>query len=197
MRLPQLHPDELDAEQRALYDLLTANGRVVPSAHDDADGVRMVDDEGRMEGPFNAWLTHAGIGWAVQETSRRLRFDGVLTLRIREIVILIVAASERSDYEWGAHAPIARTLGITDGAIDAIVAQAPVEFDDPAEDAAASLARVLVATGDADDATFERAQRALGDRGVVEVSTTVGFYQLIAQQLRLFRVPAPAGPWPS
>jgi 4-carboxymuconolactone decarboxylase len=197
MRLHQLHPDELDAEQRALYDLLTADGRVAPRDDDDPGGVRMVDGEGRMEGPFNAWLTHPGIGWAVQETSRRLRFDGVLTLRIREIVILIVAAFERSDYEWGAHAPIARTLGITDAEIDAISTGTPVEFADPAEGAAASLARALVATGDADDATYERAQRDLGDPGVVEVSTTVGFYQLIAQQLRLFRVPAPAGPWPS
>ena len=195
MRLHQLHPDELDTEQRALYDILTAESRVVPRENDDPGGVRMVDGQGRMEGPFNAWITHAGIGWAVQETSRRLRFDGVLTVRIREIVILIVAASEQSDYEWGAHAPIARSLGITDAEIDAIAAQTSVEFADPAENAAALLARTLVATGDADDATYESAQHALRDRGVIEVSTTVGFYQLIAQQLRLFRVPAPAGPW--
>ena len=197
MRLHQLRPEELDPEQRALYDLLTADGRMVPRDTDDATGVRMVDGEGRMVGPFNAWLTHAGIGWAVQEVSRRLRFDGVLTLRIREIVILIVAASEQSDYEWGAHAPIARTLGIADAEVDAIATQSPIEFDEPAEAAAAALARALVATGDADDATYERARRTLGDAGVVEVSTTVGFYQLIAQQLRLFRVSAPAGPWPS
>ena len=129
--------------------------------------------------------------------SRRLRFEGELTTRIREIVILIVAASEHSDYEWGAHAPIARSLGIADAEIDAIALQLPAEFDDPAEHDAARFARVLVTTGDADDATYERAQRILGDTGVIEVSTTVGFYQLIAQQLRLFRVPAPVGPWRS
>ncbi len=197
MRLHHLRPDELDAEQQALYDLLTADGRMVQRGTDDATGVRMVDGEGRMEGPFNAWLTHPGIGWAVQEMSRRLRFDGVLTVRIREIVILIVAASEHSDYEWAAHAPIARTLGIADADVDAMATQSSVEFDDPAEAAAAALARAVVTTGDADDATYERAQRMLGDAGVIEVSTTVGFYQLIAQQLRLFRVPAPAGPWPA
>ena len=160
-------------------------------------GVTMVDSEGRMEGPFNAWLSHPGLGWAVQETSRRLRFEGVLSPRIREISILIVAASQRSDYEWGAHATIARTLGITDGEIDAIAAQSPVAFDDPAENATAALVLSLVTSGDADDPTYERAQQALGDEGVIEVSTTVGVYQLLAQQLRLFRVPAPPGPWPS
>jgi len=76
MRLHQLRPEELDAEQRALYDLLTADGRMVQGATH-LSGVQMVDAEGRMEGPFNAWLTHAGIGWAAQEMSRRLRFDGV------------------------------------------------------------------------------------------------------------------------
>jgi 4-carboxymuconolactone decarboxylase len=194
MRLHQLRPEDLDSEQRALYDLLTTDGRMAQGAAD-STGVQMVDAEGRMEGPFNAWLTHAGMGWAAQELSRRLRFDGVLTLRIREIVILIVAASQRSDYEWGAHAPIARALGITDTEIDAIAARSPVHFDDPVEDAAAALAGSLVSSGDADDVTYERAQRALSDAGVIEVSTTVGFYQLIAQQLRLFRVSAPAGPW--
>jgi alkylhydroperoxidase family enzyme len=150
-----------------------------------------------MEGPFNAWLSHPGIGWAVQETSRRLRFEGVLSARIREITILIVAASQRSEYEWAAHATIARTLGITESHIHAFAAQSPVPFDDPAEDAAAALVRSLVTSGDADDPTYERAQEALGDDGVIEVSTTVGVYQLLAQQLRLFRVPAPPGPWPS
>jgi len=194
VRLHHLHPDELDADQRALYDLLTDDGRMV-QASTDRDGARMLDDEGRMEGPFNAWLTHADIGWAVQEASRRLRFEGVLTLRIREIVILIVGASQQSDYEWAAHAPIAGTLGITDAQIAKIAAGEPAEFDDPTEAAAAGLAYALVTTGDADDDTYERARLALGDTGVIEVSTTVGFYQLIAQQLRLFRVPAPAGPW--
>ena len=194
MRLHHLHPDELDADQQALYDLLTDDGRMV-QASTDRDGARMLDDQGRMEGPFNAWLTHADIGWAVQEASRRLRFEGVLTLRIREIVILIVAASQQSDYEWAAHAPIAGTLGITDSQIATIAAGESAEFDDSAEAAAAGLAYALVTIGDADDDTYERARLALGDTGVIEVSTTVGFYQLIAQQLRLFRVPAPAGPW--
>jgi 4-carboxymuconolactone decarboxylase len=52
-----------------------------------------------------------------------------------------------------------------------------------------------VDTGDADDGTFDHARGVLGDAGVVEVSTTVGIYQLLAQQMRLFRVPSPPGPW--
>jgi 4-carboxymuconolactone decarboxylase len=193
VRLHHFRPDELDATQRALYDTLTSGSRTqVPFSRPD---VRMADAEGRLQGPFNAMLHHPGLGDALQEVSRRLRFEGVLTDRAREIVILIVAASEQSDFEWVAHAAIATTLGISEGDIDALGRRQPVSFEDQAEDAAAALARSLVDTGDADDRTFDHARGVLGDAGVVEVSTTVGIYQLLAQQMRLFRVPSPPGPW--
>jgi 4-carboxymuconolactone decarboxylase len=155
----------------------------------------MTDAEGRLQGPFNALLHHPALGMAVQEVSRRLRFDGVLPGRARELVILVVAASQRSDFEWAAHAPIARALGVAEEDVAAIARGIVPELTDPVERAAAVLAGELVATGDVADATWERVQHVLGDAGVVEVSTTVGIYQLIAQQLRVFRVPAPAGPW--
>ena len=194
MRLDHLRPDDLDPDQRALYDVLTTKGRVVQDTNVDT-GVRMVDAEGRMHGPFNAMLHNPSIGWALQEVSRRLRFDGVLTARAREIIILVVAASQQSDYEWAAHEVIARSLGITDDEIDGFASGGRVTFADPVEDAASELACSLVATGDADDDVYARAHAALGDAGIVEAATTVGFYQLLAQQMRLFRVPAPVGPW--
>jgi 4-carboxymuconolactone decarboxylase len=193
MRLQHLRPDELDREQRELYDVLTDGQRIVVPF--DRDDVRMTDSEGRLQGPFNAMLHHPRLGFALQEVSRRLRFDGVLSSRIRELVILVVAASERSDFEWAAHAAIASSVGISAEQIDQLAAGDDVQLDDTVESAAVNLARALVGTGDADDDTYEHARVALGDAGVVEVSTTVGIYQLLAQQMRLFRVPSPPGPW--
>jgi len=194
MRLHHLRPDELDADQQALYEVLTEGPRkaVDPSV---PVAVRMADAEGRLQGPFNALLHHPALGMAVQEVSRRLRFEGVLPGRAREVVILVVAASQRSDFEWSAHAPIARALGISEDAVATLARGIVPELTDPVERAAAELAAELVATGDVGDTTWDRVQPVLGDAGVVEVSTTVGIYQLIAQQLRVFRVPAPAGPW--
>jgi 4-carboxymuconolactone decarboxylase len=130
MRLRHLHPDELDADQRALYDVLTTGPRrQAPS------GVRfdvgLVGENGRLQGPFNAFLHHPRLGTAVQEVSRLLRFEGVLTARAREIVILVVAASQRSDFEWAAHAAIAVSVGVDAAAVAAIARGEPVAFDDP------------------------------------------------------------------
>ena len=79
--------------------------------------------------------------------------------------------------------------------IEAMAAELTVEFEDPRDEAAAQLARCIVNHGDVDDDTYIRVQPELGDDGIFEVSTTVGIYQLIAQQLRVFRVEAPRGPW--
>lgn len=194
MRLPHLKPSDLDDDQRRLYDALTTGPR--RAVHDALPAaVQMTDDEGRLQGPFNAMLMHPRLGFALQELSRQLRFDGHLSVRTREIVILTVAASEQSDFEWAAHAAIAERAGVRTEDIEAMAAELTVEFEDPRDEAAAQLALCIVNHGDVDDDTYMRVQPELGDDGIFEVSTTVGIYQLIAQQLRVFRVDAPPGPW--
>ena len=194
MRQHHLHPDELTDEQRSLYDVLTTGPR--QQVHGSLDpAVRMADAQGRLQGPFNGFLFHPRLGMAVQEVSRILRFDGLLSGRAREIAILVVAASQRSDFEWAAHAAIARSLGLDDPEIDAIARREPLSFADADEDAVARLALALATTGDVDDTTYAETAAVLGDARVFEVATTVGMYQLIAMQLRMFRVPAPSGPW--
>lgn len=194
MRIEHFRPDGLDAEQRRLYDTLTTGQR--RAVHDTLPAaVHMTDAEGRLQGPFNAMLVHPGLGTALQEVSRRLRFEGHLPARTREIVILVVAAAEQSDFEWAAHAPIAASVGVDEQVVEGLGAGIVPDFDDLYDRAAAHLASALVNSGDVDDATFAAVQPVLGDDGVFEVSTTVGIYRLIAQQLRLFRVPAPPGPW--
>ena len=200
MRLPHLRPDELDAEQRALYDTINQGPR--RSAHQGLRSpVGLVDDDGRLQGPFNAMLFHPEIGTAVQELGRALRFAGKLPPRAREIAILIVAASEQSDFEWAAHAAIGAYLGLTAAEMIACVSGAgascanEVEFPDPVEAAVARAARALVTEGDLDDDHYRDAEQTLGTALLFELSTLVGVYRALALQMRLFRVPGPPGPW--
>lgn len=165
-------------------------------AHSALDpALQLTDAEGRLQGPFNTFLVHPRLGMALQEISRLLRFDGLLGARVREIVILIVAASQRSNFEWAAHEAIARSIGVTDAEIAALAREEPISFVDLAEHAAARLARSLVTSGDVDDELYAQAQAALGDAGLFEVSTVVGIYRLVATQLATFRIAAPPGPW--
>ena len=196
MRLAHLRPDELTAEQQQLYDTINQGPR--RAAHPGlVSPVGIVDEEGRLQGPFNAMLFHPVVGMALQELGRVLRFSGQLPPRAREIAILIVATSERSDFEWAAHAAIGAHLGLSTEAIAALARSDVVEFEDHVEQVVARATRALVATGDLDDETYRASEAALGVAGVLELSTLIGFYRTLALQMRMFRVPGPPGPWVS
>jgi 4-carboxymuconolactone decarboxylase len=194
MRLPHLTPDELRGDQRHLYDTINQGPR--RTAHPGlVSPVGLLDSQGRLQGPFNAMLFHPAIGMALQELGRALRFSGTLPARAREIAILIVAASEQSDFEWAAHAAIGGHLGVSDAELDALARATAIDFADPVEQAVARATRTLVATGDLADDGYAATRAVIGDTGLVELASLIGLYRMLALQMRLFRVPAPSGPW--
>jgi len=194
MRLPHLTPDEMTPEQRQVYETIIGGPR--RAAHQSLpSGSGLTDADGRLIGPFNAMVLHPAVGITLQDVGRALRFDGLLTPRAREIVILATAADEQSDFEWGAHAAIAAGLGFSDRDLDAFARQDDVALGDPYEQAVYHFARAIIDTGDAGDAQYAAAHAVLGDAHLIEVTTIVGFYRLLAQMMRVFRVPGPKGPW--
>jgi 4-carboxymuconolactone decarboxylase len=60
------------------------------------------------------------------------------------------------------------------------------------EEAALDLARRLTSGRSVTDEEFHRLRTALGEGGLIEVSTLVGYYTTLAMQLALFDVSAPS-----
>ena len=112
---------------------------------------------------------------------------------LSELAILRVGHVYGAAYEVHHHENIARWVGLADAAI----AAATRSTDDlPDEDAAIlSWTDRLLVNHTLNDADRKEALELLTVNQLADLVITVGFYQLIAQQLRLFRVPAPAGPW--
>jgi 4-carboxymuconolactone decarboxylase len=180
--LRPLRPDELDAEQRAVYDALAEPpGRVG------------LDPDGSLLGPFDAMLRAPRSGAALQALGAALRYRSVLPERVRELATLQVAAHHRSAFEWYAHAPLAAAAGLPATLVEAVRTAGPVEPDDPAERAAAVAVTQLLERGDVDDAVWASAVGHLGEAGAVELTTLVGYYSLLAMQMRVLRVPLPDG----
>ena len=154
--------------------------------------------DGSLAGPFNAMLHAPWVGGELQELGAALRTRGRLSERARELAVLAVAAHHRSGFEWWAHARIAADAGVPDELVDAVRSGTGPLPDDPVERAVLVATRELLRTGDLDDNAWAVAHAALGDRGLVELTTLVGYYELLARQLRVFRVPVPDGetePW--
>jgi 4-carboxymuconolactone decarboxylase len=196
-RIPKLEPAALDDDQRSLYDAIAGGRR--------AQGpqlFRLADAQGRLEGPFNAFLLQPRLGSALQALGSSVRYDTGLDDRCREIAILVVAAHWRSDFEWYAHEAVARSAGLTDpelaavrdaGLCDPELAALPDGHPALAgrEAVVARTVAALAARGDLDDAQYREAVSQIGTAGVFELLTLVGYYATLALQLRVFRVPAP------
>jgi 4-carboxymuconolactone decarboxylase len=184
-RIGKLEPSCLDAEQRSLYDAITGGRR--------AQGpqlFRLADGDGRLEGPFNAFLLQPRLGSALQALGSSVRYDTGLDDRCREIAILAVAAHWRSDFEWYAHEAVARSAGLDDAEL-AAVRDGRHDALAGREAVVARTAAALVVRGDLDDAEYLEAVEVVGTAGLFELLTLVGYYATLALQLRVFRVPAP------
>jgi 4-carboxymuconolactone decarboxylase len=176
-RLKRLTPSALSPEQRALYDTI-ARG---PRTH-------AVAPDGHLRGPFNAMLYSPRIGKHLQALGAAIRFESSLEPRARELAILTVAVLMASGYEWMAHKPIARRLGLTEQDLASIHSDSLGETITPTEGTIIRLARALVTHGDLSDQEYAEAEQALGPAAILELSTLVGYYWLLAVQLRIFRV---------
>jgi 4-carboxymuconolactone decarboxylase len=186
-RIPKLEPSSLDAEQRSLYDVITGGRR--------AQGPQiflLTDADGRLEGPFNAFLLQPRLGMALQALGSSVRYDTGLDDRCREIAILVVAAHWRSDFEKYAHEAAGRSVGLGDAELAAVRDGRHAALDGR-EAVVARTAAALAVRGDLDDAEYREAVDHVGTAGLFELLTLVGYYATLALQLRVFRVPAPDG----
>jgi nitroreductase/alkylhydroperoxidase family enzyme len=190
-RLAPLGPDVLDEAQRALYDAVLASPR-------GQGGARrlMLRDDGTLTGPFDAWLRTPVVGAHLERVGMALRTDTALPAAAREVAILVVAKAWSADFEWWVHGLIARMEGVPESAIEAIGHGRRPALDDPACRAAHDVACELVHQRRLEQTTYERAREALGERGLVEVVTAVGFYQLVSGVLETFRPPGPTAELP-
>jgi 4-carboxymuconolactone decarboxylase len=185
-RLPRLTPGQLTGEQRRLYDELVDGPR-----GQGRQFFALTEADGTLTGPFNAMLLSPVVGMALQRLGAALRYQTDLPGQVRELVILVVAAHLGSDFEWHAHEALARHHGVPEDVIAAVGARRPPYLADEPQRAAYGLAATLLRGEDVPDECYGAAAAALGTRGVFEMSAIVGYYWLLATQLRLFRADRP------
>ena len=185
-RLRNPTPDELRTEQRALYDEIAGGPRAAgPQLFE------LVDRQGRLNGPFGIMLHSPAVGSALQAVGAAVRYRSVLSDRVRELAILAVAAHWNSDFELYAHVPLGRHAGLTEAEVDGVMDGTAVPFEDAGERVVLGVVRALLRTSDLTDEDYAAAQAALGEQGLVELTTLVGYYATLALQLRVFRVGVP------
>ena len=106
----------------------------------------------------------------------------LLSERHRELLILLVARIEGGAYEWRQHVPIAEGVGVSKAQIAAIEnGRCDPDAFDAAETALLALGKALIENVRVDDDVFNAAHAHFGDREIVEIILTVGFYMMMAR----------------
>ncbi len=186
MRLPDLTPDQLDDQQRALRERIVGGPRGAGPQH-----FPLTSPDGALTGPFGVMVHHPALGSPLQELGSALRYATGLDDRVREVAILAVAAATGSAFEQYAHERVGRAAGLTDDEL-ADLADGRFASDDPREQASYDLCRRLLA-GRAvhTDEEHDDLVGALGTTTVTELTVLVGYYRTLADLLAVYDVAVP------
>jgi 4-carboxymuconolactone decarboxylase len=149
---------------------------------------------GHVVGPFTVLLRSPRLAERIGHLGAHVRFESGLAPVDREIAILTVAREMDCGFEWAAHVVEARKAGVRPEVIDAIRARTAPAGLTPDEAAIHAYACQTLRAKRVDAPTFAAARARLGDTGLVELTTTVGYYTMLACTLNAFEIaPPPEG----
>jgi 4-carboxymuconolactone decarboxylase len=177
-RMPPLPADDLTEQQaRASADFVAARGQPT--------------------GPWTALLRSPELMTRTRGLGDYLDFESVLPGYLREFVILLTAREWGQDYEWDAHYPLAIEQGFSPEMARAVAEGRRPEGMVAEEEILYDFCMELQRNRTVSDATYERAVSRLGEQGIVETVSLMGYYTMMAMISNTTRVPLPPGVAPA
>ena len=144
-----------------------------------------------MRGPFSALLYSPEIGDQAQKLGAQVRFQNSLPDPLKELAILVVARFWTAQFEWYAHRRLALEAGLDAAITDAIADGKRPPRMSRDESAIYDFATELLQTREVSDATFAAVKDRFGEKGVIDLICTMGYYGLVSMTLNVNRYPLP------
>ncbi len=190
--MPRLKPqtfDTLDDDQRVLWDNITTG----PRGNPEREHGGLAGADGALIGPFNALFQSPLLGDAVQKLGAAVRYETSLPNDLLEVAICTMGGHWRANFEFWAHARLAKNARVSEGAIDAIRDGEQPFFGDERQQTVYQFGRELIESQRVSDATYESLKGMIGERGVFEIASVMGYYALVSIGLNTFNVAMPPG----
>lgn len=179
-----------DAEQEGIFrDVVKTRGGI-------AD---VVLEDGSLGGPWNAMVASPRIGSLVERMGNACRHESSLDANLMEVGICVVAARWKSQYEWFVHARLAEKAGVNAEALSLLRRDDPKDAKavrgllSAAEALVYDFSRELLDHKRVSGETYDALRAHVGERGVVDLVFTLGFYVQISMTLNAFHVGLPKG----
>jgi 4-carboxymuconolactone decarboxylase len=173
-RLGNVTREELKPEDQKYYDSIAGS-------------------RGSVRGPFGVLLQSPDLAARVADTGAYVRFNLDLPESLKETVIITTAREIKNQYEFSAHARLARQAGVSDDAIAAIAnGTAPAGLSGEAA-LLVTYTKELLQNHKVSDATYNAVNEKYGVGRTVEITALIGHYLLVGQILSAFEVDLPEG----
>jgi 4-carboxymuconolactone decarboxylase len=114
-----------------------------------------------------------------------------LSLKIRELAMILTARELDCQFIWNAHATLARQAGVRDDLADCLRDKKELAGLAPDEAAVVNYGREFFRTHQVSQTTFEAARAQFGVRGLIELTNLMGYYALLAFNINAFGIDLP------
>ncbi len=176
-RIPTLTRDEMDDEQKRVYDDTAATtGRI-----------------GR--GPAVGYAYAPGM-WENNNAATAYFENCSLTQPQLRMVALLTARHWNAAYPWAAQARMALEAGLERSVVDAVNAREQPSFASRDDEVIHAAAREVLETGTLGDAGFKAAEKTLGYRRLADLVGVIGHFCKTAMMANVVGAETPAE-WPS
>ncbi len=173
-RLAPLDPDQFTPDQQRI-----------------ADSIR--SGRGSLGGPFLPWLRSPELCDRAQRLGEFVRYHSTLEPLLSEFAIIVTARYWKAQYEFFAHARMAKAAGVSDAIVEAVRTGTEPVLDDERHRVIYDFVTEYFETHRVSEATYQRATATLAERGVVDLVGIVGYYSLVSLTLNVFDVALPDG----
>lgn len=174
-RLAPLDLNKLDPEQKKVADAILSGPR------------------GGLRGPFEPWLRSPVLADRAQKLGEYCRFDNSLPRDLSELAICLVGRHFKAQFEFYAHARLAKEAGLAEDIIEAVRLRATPPFKRDVEKVVYDFVTEYLETNRVAPTNYKRALDAFGEKGVVDLVGVCGYYMLVSMTLNVFEVPLPPG----
>jgi len=147
-------------------------------------------------GMFNIAVRSPEAGDLLFTMGDRVRFHMAVPDKLKEMAIIMTARYWAAQFEWLAHRQAAVQAGLSEDKVKAIAdGKRPVGMSAD-EEAVYNFISELFKTKRVSDATFAAVQDSVGERGVVDLLASAGFYQIVSMFMNVDRLPMAANQKP-
>ena len=157
-----------------------------PEHHQIYDAI--AQSRGVVGGPWLALLHSPEMAYRTMHLGSYVRFESGLDHKVIEFTALVAARELDCKHEWAAHVNHAQKAGIPLDTIRAVHQKKSAETFASDDAHIVSFIREMIHQHRVSEPTFQAIHGRFGDKGMVELTATVGYYAMLACTLNTFDV---------